>query len=142
MSTSIFTIEASPQYPVNLVIDNHSVKVSDVIEPFMMDRITYIPIDFLVSEFSVQTTNHDDGVTITTYDAASNKIEIRLTNGSKEFTINNVPYTAEVAPVVISSRYCIPTRTLAPLFNMNVNYNDETNTLSLNKNCFNNRLYQ
>ncbi len=133
---------AMPQQPINLVIDGHNVQVDDVYEPFMMDRITYFPTDFLKSEFGVTTLERADGVTITTYDESNNKVEISLTTGSLDYTINGVKYKAEAAPVVISSRHCIPTRTIAPFFSMNFNYSDETNTLTLNKNCYDKRLYQ
>ncbi len=140
--TTTNNVEAVPQYPINLVIDNHNVEVKNEIEPFMMDRITYFPTDFLVSEFGANVVTTPNGVTITTKDTNNSNNEIIFTTGSLNYTINGVEYKAEVAPVVISSRLCIPTRSLAPFFNMNFEYSDATNTLTLKTNSYEKRLYQ
>ncbi len=133
---------AAPQYPLNLVIDNHKVNVSDTSEPFMMNRITYFPTDFLISEFGVSVKNNDNGFTLTTYDDNNNKIEYVFTTGSLDYTINGIKYTAAAAPTVVSSRHCIPTRTIAPLLDLNFSYNNDSNTLTLTSNCFDKRFYQ
>ncbi len=145
-SSTTLTVEAAMHYPLNLVIDNHEVEVSPELAPFIMERVTYIPSDFLESEFgaTVAITPTSDGVTITKYDEEKNKFDITFKTGSLNYTINGVEYTADTSsvPIYMDSRYCIPTRTIAPLFNMNFDYDDVSNTLNLDTSSFDNRLYQ
>ncbi len=150
-STGIKEVQAMPDYPIDIVVNEHLFDVAAVNQPFVMGDISYIPMNFLIEEFGVDiknqleydedTKNLKGGLVINLNNSTSESKEVIINFDSPTYTIDGVLYDVTVTPSVKSSRICIPARTLASIFDLNISFDNFSKTLFLESNSNSKLLY-
>lgn len=113
---------------IKIEIDGKSI-VSDV-APFIDNNRTLVPIR-VISEnlgYSVNWDNQTRKVTV-----KNNDKSIELTIGKKEVNINGTNSSIDVAPMIKSERTFVPLRFISESFDNDVNWDNNTRTVIINK---------
>lgn len=127
--TTVFAVGTA----ITLQVDSNTINIgsrSVTIDtaPVIIDGRTLIPVRGVSEAMggNVDWNNDTKTVTIT---LGSNKVE--MTIDSKTAYFNNKAQTLDVAPVVLNGRTMLPARFIAESFGFNVNWDNDTKTISI-----------
>ncbi len=133
---------------VSLQLDNPMMEVNGLkneidpgrdTTPVIVDGRTIVPIRAIIESFggSAGWNNATQTVVLRLSDD-----EIKLNIGSKVAYLNNKSHPLDVAPVILNDRTMLPIRFIAEGFNLGVAWNEETETVTLVKNTFDDEEYE
>ncbi len=107
-------------------------------KPIITDGRTLVPIRAIIEAFggAVHWENHTRTVTLIMEEDI-----IKLIIDSKTAYLNNQASTLDVAPSVMNERTMLPIRYIAESFNLGVAWEDDTRTVSIIRNRFDDREY-
>lgn len=108
-------------------------------KPLIVNGRTLVPIRAIIEAF--------DGTV--TWDGAKNTVTlkidddfIKLVIGKNTAYLNNKAHTLDVAPAIINERTMLPLRFVAEGFNLGVAWDDDTDTISVIRNLFDENEYK
>ncbi|KGE20400.1 stalk domain-containing protein [Paenibacillus wynnii] len=122
-----------PTASVSMTIGQKSIMVSGTkkaieVAPIMMNGTTYVPIKYVLDAFGGSAS----------WDAVTKKIMILrgskvldLTLGKKDFLLNGMRKSAEVAPLLMQGRTLVPLRLVSEQLGLNVKWEQKTKTVTI-----------
>lgn len=127
--TTVFAVGTA----ITLQVDSNTINIgsrSVTIDtaPVIIDGRTLIPVRG-VSEAMGGNVNCNNDTKTVTITLGSNKVE--MTIDSKTAYFNNKAQTLDVAPVVLNGRTMLPARFIAESFGFDVNWDNDTKTISI-----------
>ncbi len=127
--TTVFAVGTA----ITLQVDSNTINIgsrSVTIDtaPVIIDGRTLIPVRG-VSEAMGGNVNWNNDTKTVTITLGSNKVE--MTIDSKTAYFNNKAQTLDVAPVVLNGRTMLPARFIAESFGFDVNWDNDTKTISI-----------
>ncbi len=137
-ASNIMSVSALPDYQTNVVINNHKVKNNLHHQPFLMGGTSYVPIEYFSTTLDVEVDVNRNALIVQNEDNHhETEIIFNVEDNPYLYSVDGVLYAATTPTTVKSSRLCIPARTLAPLFAMNLKYDDKTNSIVLDSTIHN-----
>lgn len=112
---------------IKLVIDNTTIKSS--VAPVVVKGTTLIPLRVATEALGAQVSWNQANQQATIKTSAYTVI---FKIGSTQYTVNGAKKTLSTAPQIISGNTMVPLRALSEAIGATVNYNDKTNTASIN----------
>ena len=127
--TTVFAVGTA----ITLQVDSNTINIgsrSVTIDtaPVIIDGRTLIPVRG-VSEAMGGNVNYNNDTKTVTITLGSNKVE--MTIDSKTAYFNNKAQILDVAPVVLNGRTMLPARFIAESFGFDVNWDNDTKTISI-----------
>ena len=127
--TTVFAVGTAITLQVDInTINIGSRSVTSDTAPVIIDGRTLIPVRG-VSEAMGRNVNWNNDTKTVTITLGSNKVE--MTIDSKTAYFNNKAQTLDVAPVVLNGRTMLPARFIAESFGFDVNWDNDTKTISI-----------
>ncbi len=140
--SSIAMADVPADVIVSLEINNPNMKINGQkteidsgrgTKPVILDNRTLVPIRAIIEAFGGNVSWNEKSSTVS---LIMNKDKIELIIDSKTAYLNKKAHILDVAPKVINDRTMLPIRFIAESFNLGVAWHDETKTVWIIKNSF------
>lgn len=148
LSFSVCAADNTYDVVVSLQIDNPIMEVNGVeteidvgrgTKPIVIQDRTVVPIRAIIESFGGNVGWEESTQSVL---LSMNDDNIKLVINSNTAYLNETPYILDVAPVVINERTMLPIRFIAEGFNLGVAWDNDTQTVSIIRNLFDEQEYQ
>jgi hypothetical protein len=127
---------------LNIVIDGEALNTFDdeqgiEVKPFIYNNRTVVPIRVLSNAFGIddaQITWRSDTKSVVIVTNSNNTIIAQV--GNMEIQFDDKVLTTDVAPVIMKNRLYLPLSAIATLYNVDVEWDADTRTVSLNPSTY------
>ncbi|HJV47127.1 MAG TPA: N-acetylmuramoyl-L-alanine amidase family protein [Bacillota bacterium] len=122
--------ESSSQPTVQLIIEGN--QISSDVPPKLLDGHTYVPIRVIANNFNSQVGWDNDQRKVS---IQGDGIQLTMQIGNPSAVVNGKEVTMEVPPMIDGGRTLVPLRFVGESMGTNVGWEQESQTVIINKNC-------